>query len=360
MIGVYVHIPYCRTICPYCDFVKLRSRSGVPESFVDALVTEIAAFEGPRAAGSVFFGGGTPSQLNARQTEQVMQALRDAFDLPPDAEITLEANPDDVTPDLAAAWRACGINRISLGVQSFDDRVLRKLGRRHGAEGARRACAVVCDFFENWNLDLIFGAQPIEAWPETLLETRAIAPPHVAGYGLTYEPGTPFEKRAAEAVDDETSLRLYQQMERILADYDHYEISNFARQGRASRHNLIYWHNGEYAGFGPGAYSFLGGVRARNTPLMERYLQKPGTQEEAIRLTAREIKVETLIQHLRLRAGLRLADYAARFGVPVEADFEGELEFLTARGLIERTTTHLRPTAQGFYLNNEIGLALVG
>lgn len=359
MIAVYLHIPYCRTICPYCDFVKERAPGTVPRPFIDALLREIAAHPGPRAARSVFFGGGTPSLLDPRDLEAVLGALHAAFELD-GAEITLEANPDDVTPALMASWRALGVNRVSLGVQSFDDACLRHLGRRHGAAQARRACETVAAHFDTWNLDLIFGAPPIAAWPDTLAQARALDPPHIAAYGLTYEAGTPFERRRHEAVDEDTALALYQQLEDALADYDHYEISNFALPGHASRHNLVYWENGEYAGFGTGAYSFLDGRRARNHANTDAYLRDPGGKCESLALDVREVRVETVIQYLRLREGMPRAAYAARFGHDVLDDFGAQVAALAARGLVEVDPSRLRPTREGFYLNNEIGLALVG
>lgn len=359
MIGIYLHVPYCKTLCPYCDFVKARTRSGVPETFVDAVCAEIAAFEGPRDVGSVFLGGGTPSLLSETQLKRILSSLESRFALH-SPEITAEANPDDLSEGALRAWVDLGINRVSLGVQSFDDRCLRKLGRRHDAARARAACELIARFFPNWNLDLIFGAPPIDAWGETLATALALAPPHIAAYGLTYEPGTPFEKRAHEAVDDETSLQLYQETEAAFAAYAHYEVSNFARPGHESAHNLLYWHNEDYAGFGAGAYSFIGGVRARNHADIDRYLQAPGGKEESLVLDEREVKVETLIQHFRLQAGLPRTRYTARFGVSPEADFSAPLARLIARGLLADIGESLCPTAEGFYLNNEIGLALVG
>lgn len=361
MLGVYLHIPYCKTLCPYCDFVKDRSRTGVPEPFVDALCEEIGDTRGAPEIGSVFFGGGTPSLLSPVQLHRILRALRSAFTWR-DVELTLEANPDDLTADLLKAWRDVGVNRVSLGVQSFDPRVLRYLGRRHDADGARKGCSLLAEHFENWSLDLIFGAPPLEPWQDTLDEAVALNPPHLSAYGLTYEPGTPFEKRVAEAVDDETSLGLYRVLEETLtaAGYGHYEISNFARPGWEARHNLVYWHNGAYAGFGTGAFSFRDGIRARNHSTNDAYLRAPGEKEEALRLTEEEVRVETLIQYFRLREGLPKAVYAKRFGRAVEADYGAVIDRLRSDGLIEESATHLRPTRRGFYLNNEIGLALVG
>jgi len=359
MIAIYLHIPYCRTICPYCDFVKTRSRTGVPEPFVDALCREIDAYDGPGASGSVFLGGGTPSMLSSAQLGRVLAALRGRFRFNDDAEWTVEANPDDVDGPLVQSWRDLGINRVSLGVQSFDKTVLRYLGRRHNADKARAACDLIGDHFDNWNLDLIYGAPPVEAWAATLDEARRIGPPHIAAYSLTYEEGTPFEKRQDRAVDDETALDLFLEAEARLDGYRHYEISNYARPGFASAHNLVYWHNGEYAGFGTGAYSYYNGVRARNHPGIDDYMTNPGEKCEALELTPAEIRVETVIQYLRLQDGLPHRAYAARFGNRVEADFPEALEALLERGLVENTDEALRPTALGFQLNNEIGLALL-
>lgn len=358
-IGIYVHIPFCRTRCPYCDFVSQATPGNVPDAYVSGLCREISAFEGPREATSVFLGGGTPSLLAPKSLETILAVIRKQFRLV-DAEITIEANPDDVTGDLVRQWRDLGLNRVSLGIQSFDDRVLSYLSRRHDAAAARRACKIVAARFENWNMDLIFGARPSACWTETLAECVRFAPPHVAAYGLTYETGTPFEHRRQDALDDDAALALYQEAEQALAAYAHYEISNYAKPAFECRHNLIYWHNEEYAGFGTAAYSFLDGVRARNLERTADYLERPGEKAETLRLTDREIRVETVIQHLRLQNGLLKADYARRFGVPPRQDFAVALDTLLARDLIEEDDLSIRPTRQGFYLNNEIGLALVG
>ena len=360
MFGVYIHIPFCRTKCPYCDFVSLPVGGDPPDAFVKALCREIAAFDGPDRADTLFFGGGTPSLVPPADLGRILDAVFRRFRVAPDAEITLEANPDDVTADRVSAWRGLGINRLSLGVQSFDDRALAWLGRRHDADGARRAIGRTAAVFDNWNMDLIFGGRPHGAWEATLRETAALAPPHVSAYGLTFEEGTPFAARRDQAVDEDTALSLYRQAHRALAAHDRYEISNFCLPGRACRHNLLYWHNEEYAGFGPGAYCFTGGVRAQNPADLEAYLRAPGKKSEALALTPREIKVETLIQHFRLREGITAEGYRERFSASLETDFGAALAGLKGRGLLEWDGCAARPTVPGFELNNEIGLALVG
>jgi len=357
-----------------------------PREFTDALCREIVSFGGSSDIGSIFFGGGTPSLLNERDLDTIFSALRQRFTFR-DPEISLEANPDDVTESLVQMWRDCGINRVSLGVQSFDDEVLRWLGRRHNAASARRACETVEAHFDNWATDLIFGAHPVSSWTATLDQCVSLNPKHVSCYGLTYETGTPFESRANQAVDDDTWLTLYRQAHATLTRsktrtsefrfghlmascpnqnsdlqscYDHYEISNFAKPGYQCRHNLIYWHNEDYAGFGPGAYSYLNGVRARNHTTMDAYLAAPGAKLESLHLTEEEIRLETVIQHLRLKDGLSKHYYRQRFGRDVREDFATPLDVLIKRGLVEENTDIIRPTMAGFELNNEIGLALIG
>ena len=358
MIGVYLHIPFCKKICPYCDFVKRTLKGADADAFVEALCREIATYEGPTRAGSISFGGGTPSMLTPPQFTRILATLRGRFDFI-DPEVSIEANPDDITTENLAAWRDLGINRLSLGVQSFDDEALRHLGRAHDAAQARRACEAVSESFANWSLDLMFGVRPFDRWEQTLRCAAEIAPPHLSSYGLTYEPKTRFAKLADQAIDDEEYVAQFWRVEERLPHLRRYEVSNLARPGHESRHNLLYWRNEAYAGFGPGAYSFIDGVRARNLSKYRAYLETPGAKEEALHLRLDEVKVETAIQALRLAEGLDKTRYASRFGCEVEADFGPQLRELVARGLIEEDTQAIRPTRKGFELNNEIGLALV-
>ena len=370
-IGLYIHIPFCRTLCSYCDFVRNQVTTDIPESFFEAISEEISACEYPAEVRSIYVGGGTPSLVSIEGLGRILDAVRRRFPVrlrvagfytgrdDAGVEITIEANPDDVTPDLARAWRSLGINRVSLGVQSFADPVLRYLGRRHDARRARRACEIIGAEFQNWNMDLIYGAHPVSEWAATLRTCAALCPPHVSVYSLTFEKGTPFETRAHEAVDEDVSLGLYRRACEVLGEYDHYEISNFARSGFQCRHNLIYWRNEEYLGFGPGAYSFVDGVRSRHVESLEAYVARPHAKAETLRLTEREIRIETLIQCFRLAEGLSKAYYQYRFGRSVRDDFGACLDGLLERGLLVEDENAIRPTTRGFELNNEIGLALV-
>ena len=360
-IGVYIHVPYCKLLCPYCDFVKKPAKDPAAlTAFTLALCDEIARFDGPDNVTTVFFGGGTPSLLAPAELDRSFDALHRRFHLNAH-EISFEVNPDDVTADALASWKKVGINRVSLGVQSFDDAVLRYLGRVHDAATAKVACARLADSFENWNIDLMFGAPPIPSWTQSLRSAIDLAPAHVSTYGLTYEPNTPFARRANEAIDDDVYVDLYREADALLneAGFVHYEVSNFARPAYQSEHNLLYWHNLEYAGFGPGAYSFLGDVRSRNQPGISAYEKEPGVKAEALTLSPREVRIETVLQHFRLKDGLPRARYLARFGCDVEDDFGSTLQALYSRGLLACDASRIWPTTRGFELNNEIGLAVV-
>ncbi|MDZ4857593.1 MAG: radical SAM family heme chaperone HemW [Candidatus Hydrogenedentes bacterium] len=359
MIGVYIHIPYCRTICPYCDFVKRPTKGAAPAEFIAALTREISAYKGARDADAIFFGGGTPSLIDPASLATILSVVRRSFAVHAEAELTLEANPDDITSELLDAWIDLGVNRVSLGVQSFNDAALQYLGRRHDANAARKACELVAARFENWNVDLMFGVPPNDAWRDSLAECKRMGSPHVSAYGLTYEAGTPFGKRSNEAIDEDTYLAQYNDALELLTGIERYEVSNYARRGFECLHNLHYWRNEEYAGFGPGAYSFLDGVRARNHAKLEDYLETPGGKMESLALSGDEVRIETIIQHLRLRDGLSRQTYFQRFQRHLDDEFGEPLRMLRERGLVVDDGVVIRPSEQGFELNNEIGLALV-
>ncbi|MEA3366221.1 MAG: hypothetical protein U9Q79_11335, partial [Candidatus Hydrogenedentes bacterium] len=213
--------------------------------------------------------------------------------------------------------------------------------------------------FNNWSMDLIYGAPPVVSWKATLSECVTFVPAHVSCYGLTYEQGTPFGSRANEAIDDDLALECYRLSREVLSDYERYEVSNFARPGFECRHNLYYWRNLEYAGFGPGAYSFIDGIRSMNEASPDAYIKQPGRKADVVHLSNREVRVETLIQHFRLREGVRHQEYSERFDRNLDEDFGPVLKELVSRRLLEECDGGLRPTDVGFELNNEIGLALV-
>ena len=358
MGGLYIHIPFCRTKCPYCDFVSETVQGDVPAEYLNAIHTELSMQESGLEISSVFFGGGTPSLINPEDLDGLLGRLDKHFRLT-DPEITLEANADDVTAERVRQWKTLGINRLSIGVQSFCDETLQYLGRRHDAETARRACALVAERFDNWNMDLIFGARPVHEWIRTLEECQHFAPPHLSAYGLTYEDETPFRLRRDNEVDDAQWLDLYWKTDDLLPLMSRYEISNFSKSGFECRHTLIYWHNEEYIGLGAAAYGFQAGTRYRNCISWRDYMAEPGLKSDVNRLTCREMELETVIQCLRLRAGLSRRYYERRFGAPVETRFGDSLRQLVLAGLLVADSECYRPTRKGFEMNNEIGLALI-
>ncbi|HOJ68385.1 MAG TPA: radical SAM family heme chaperone HemW [Candidatus Hydrogenedentes bacterium] len=362
--SVYIHVPFCRTRCHYCDFVTRAIPGMIPDTYVDGLRREIdRKTENLEPIATLFLGGGTPSLLSPDQLERVLDRLDHRVGLPRDAEISLEANPDDITAPLVQSWRALGVNRVSLGIQSLDDRVLQYLGRRHDARKARQAMELVANTFDNWSVDLMFGALPRNTLEATLDEIIRVAPPHLSVYGLTWEPGTPLYARLDEAPDDETWLELYDTAESMLVagGWEHYEISNYARPGRRCQHNLVYWRNERYEGLGPAAWRFDGIRRERNPNGFRKWLARPGEPDASEVLSDFDIRVETVIQHARLADGIDRNTYLERFGGDLETDFGSALRRCVDEGLMEPLPgdTGWRPTPRGFRLNNRIGLLLL-
>ncbi len=309
--GLYIHVPFCHARCGYCDFVTFTGKEAQIGLYAEALCHEIAMVPSASIA-TVFLGGGTPSLLDARPLSRVFQTLRRHFDLHTDAEITLEANPESVTFEKARAWRSAGINRLSLGLQSFDDKLLKTMGRLHTAQQFRDAYrAVRRAGFANVNIDLIYGfaGQTLESWQDTLENAIALEPEHLSLYALTIEEHTPFGA-AGMRVDEDLQADMYTWARSVLDvhGYEQYEISNFARRGRACRHNLIYWRQQDYWGLGVGAVGCVDGVRWENHKNLPDYFRDikegrlPRAAVENLEPSAR--KFERLMLGLRLREGL--------------------------------------------------------
>jgi oxygen-independent coproporphyrinogen-3 oxidase len=282
MAAAYVHIPFCSAVCPYCDFAVVAGAEDRVEEYIDAVVSEIRLSESWRTLQSVYFGGGTPSHVETRHLTRVLDELGSRHGLAEDAEISLEANPEDFGRDRAEELAGAGFNRVSFGAQSFDEAVLTRLGRRHGAEdidvsvGNARAGG-----FENLSLALIFGTplESDESWNETLRRATALEPDHVSCYALTVEPGTPLHREVragAEAPDPDTQADRYETAERALAavGLHRYEVSNWARPGRECRYNLTVWAQGEYEAYGNSAHRFVDGVRSHNVRRMDAYIDR--------------------------------------------------------------------------------------
>jgi len=345
--GLYLHIPFCSEICPYCDFSVLRGGLPARQRFVRHLLDEIAlvapSWRDPRPFDTVYFGGGTPSLLSEEDLARVLDSCRSQLRLTDDAWVFLEANPEDVTPAACAAWRDLGVRTLSLGVQSFSDESLRFLGRRHSAAQARTAVETALSAgFSTVSVDLIFGLpdQAEDAWRGELQAAMALGPQHLSCYQLTIHPRTGFGVRAARGqlseLPEEQQAGHFELAHRVLADagWPAYEVSNFARgPEHQSRHNRKYWDHTPYLGLGPSAHSFAGARRwwnERNTP---RWQQRVGAGERPVEgeesLDAEALATEALMLGLRTVAGIDLDSFAEHHGIDLLAANEaliGRLE----------------------------------
>jgi putative oxygen-independent coproporphyrinogen III oxidase len=347
--GVYVHVPFCASRCDYCAFATWTDRHHLADAYAAAVVADVARADPPPAT-SVFFGGGTPSQLPA----DLFAAILGAIPLAPGAEVTAECNPDDATAELFATWRAAGVNRVSLGVQSTSAHVLRALGRSHDPAAVTRAVGLVRDAgFPTFNLDVIMGGagETDDDWRRTLDDVLALDPTHVSAYALTVEPGTPLARTPELHPDDDDQADRYLVADDVLtaAGLGWYEISNWARPGHECRHNLLTWDQGDYVGFGCAAHSHEGGRRWWNVRTPERYIEA---------ITQRRSPVageERLDGPTRARERLELA-LRTRGGVPLTALDRNDP---VVDALVRDVGGRLVLTTRGRLLANEVAVRLV-
>jgi oxygen-independent coproporphyrinogen III oxidase len=373
-LSLYIHVPFCVKKCAYCDFNAYSGLGALVDDYTACVTQEIAeAPERGRSIPTVFFGGGTPTFLPAGHLAALLSALRDAFALAPDAEITAEANPSTVDAAKFAAMREAGFNRLSIGVQAFDDRLLRAVDREHSAHEAAGAVAAARQAgFENVSVDLMFGlpTQTRADWDATLNRALALETEHLSLYALTLEPGTRFERLQAGGKltlpDEDTELWMYERaiVRLTAAGYTHYEVSNFARgRDHYARHNLVYWRNEEYLGFGPGAVSYVGGRRWTKEKYPPRYIAKVRAGNdltvESECLEPDAALAETLMLGLRLREGVALSRLQARFGVDPAARFAAPIARLRAKGMLEQEGNRLRLTHHGLLFANDASLELL-
>ncbi|MDI3318088.1 MAG: radical SAM family heme chaperone HemW [Bacillota bacterium] len=368
--GLYVHIPFCHHRCTYCDFVLRPLRPGLVERFLGALereAAELAPLVAGRAAASLYVGGGTPSVLRPDQIERLFGLLRRHFTWQPDAEVTVEANPESLDEERLEAFARQGVNRLSLGVQAWQPEILRRLGRRHGAAEVRRAVELARRAgLDRLNADLMFGlpGQDRAAWEESLEAAIELGFPHLSAYALELEPGTAFGRLHAAGrlalPDDEEVADMYDLARHRLAEagYEQVEISNWARPGFASRHNLLYWRTEEWLGLGPGAASRLGGLEWTDTGDVEGWMaavEAGGPPPRRIgQLDPLRAASDAVILGLRLRRGVDLDAFRRRFGLPLEEAFPGALERALSTGLAELRRGRLRLTEEGCFLANRV------
>lgn len=390
-LELYVHIPFCLRKCAYCDFLSFPADAKTKQSYTEKLIEEIrcqSARTKEYQVVSVFIGGGTPSILDAEDMTRVLKALSEGFRILPGAEITLEANPGTLNPDSLQAYRLAGVNRISLGLQSADDRELRYLGRIHtydeflkSYERVRRAG------FSNVNVDLISAipGQTLESWKNTLKKVVMLKPEHISAYSLIVEEGTPYFERFGnqdggvsltpkerqslmalpELPDEETEREMYYLTRDFLREqgYERYEISNYSRKGYECIHNIGYWTGTEYLGLGLGASSYLEGCRFHNTPDMSAYQQANLDQEEEFqavlrqefyRLTTKEKMEEYMFLGLRLTQGISAHGFVSSFGQNLRNVYGNILDELVREGLMIFEEGYYRLTDRGIDISNYV------
>ncbi|HEV2250947.1 MAG TPA: radical SAM family heme chaperone HemW [Candidatus Limnocylindria bacterium] len=382
MTSLYVHIPFCASRCPYCDFATAPATSPLRARYLAALRVEIAregAALGRPSIDTAFFGGGTPSLLEPDEIRSLGDAIRASFDFRPE-EVTFEANPATLDRARLDAWRALGATRISLGAQSFSARALASLGRTHTAADIAPAVRAARSVGLDVSLDLIFGrpGEPDGEWQADLEAALALGPDHLSAYPLELarEPdegganwgggGWPIVARWREAAaaaqpDDDGQADRYELAAALLrgAGYRHYEIANWARPGTECRHNLVYWRNGEWLGVGAGAHSHLAGLRSRQPGGLLAYVARIERGAGRIAEGGADTAVDTAILALRLDEGLDLAAYGARFGAPARARVDAALRGLDAAGVLERSGDRVALTDRGRFVANEVFVRLV-
>ncbi len=369
--GVYIHIPFCRSKCPYCDFCSFpRPQGDVMRAYTDELIRRIRAAgrdAAGRAVDTVYFGGGTPTVLSADCVRDLTDAVRAAFTVLPDAEITVEGNPATADRAILSAWRAGGVNRLSLGAQSASAKELSALGRlyrwadvEHTVADARAAG------IENINLDFMLGIphQTPASLADTLARALSLAPTHLSAYTLMLEEGTPFARRGRAALGlpadadeaDDRAVALWEQASATLtaAGFEHYEISNYARPGHRSRHNLHTWQCRDYLGLGVAAHSCMNGVRFGQSRDLDAFLRGEDITEFREVLTHDDRVTEFIMLALRLSDGIGEADFAARFGTDFWDTYGDRCRPLLQNGLVERDGGRIRLSERGFPVSNAV------
>ena len=368
IIELYVHIPFCVKKCDYCDFLSAPAGRDTQEQYVQALLHEIQTEGGRRKepVASVFIGGGTPSILEADLLEKILKALYRCFYIEKEAEVTMEANPGTLTLEKLRICRENGVNRLSLGLQSPDDTELASLGRIHDYQQFLESYQMAREAgFHNVNVDLMFGipGQTRDGWEKSLRTVAALNPEHISAYSLIIEEGTPFAARNLKLPDEDTEYQMYEDTARILGEYgfEQYEISNYAKGGKACIHNIGYWTGVSYLGLGLGAASLMDGCRFTNTTSLERYTtasRKPdfpdNIRKDLIKLTRQEQMEEFMFLGLRLRSGISKAEFAKRFGIPIEEIYGDVIRRYKELALLQEENGRIFLSRHGIHVSNTV------
>ncbi|RST61499.1 radical SAM family heme chaperone HemW [Siminovitchia terrae] len=370
MHSAYIHIPFCEHICHYCDFNKFFMNGQPVDEYLQLLEKEFDLYRAQfpdMNLKTIFVGGGTPTALNVRQLDELCSAIRKKLPFSEGGEFTFEANPGDLTLDKLHVLSNYGVNRLSFGVQSFNDELLRKIGRSHEVKDVYRSISHAQQAgFSNISIDLIYAlpGQTVEDFSDTVQKAVELDLPHYSGYSLIVEPKTVFYnlmrkgKLKLPGEDQEAAMyeMLINQMEK--SGLQQYEVSNFSKPGFQSIHNLVYWNNEEYYGFGAGAHGYVKGIRYSNYGPLKKYMEPLGKDLlpvfEQHQVTDREKMEEEMFLGLRKRIGVSIPDFVKKFSINPRVLFQQQIEDLTSKGWLEEKNDSIRLTRQGLFLGNEV------
>ena len=357
MASIYIHIPFCERKCKYCSFVSYE-KCDLLDKYIEVLVKEIKSYASVNVD-TIYIGGGTPSLMSGEQLSKILTAVRQYHNVKSNAEISIECNPNSITKDKLLAYKSCGVNRVSIGVQSLDDKVLGSVGRLHTSEMALKGLAVAREIFDNVSADLIVGL-PYQKAEQVVEDIRKIAPfvTHYSVYSLMLERGTKLfdlvQKGEVVLPNEDTVVDMYDSAVSVLKDlsFERYEVSNF---GLKCKHNLAYWTQKDYYGFGVASHSCVKGVRYSNTESLEEYLDKKCVQE-SYAISKGEAREEYIMLRMRLAEGFSISDYSERFGKLPNMD---KVDKMKKQGLVAVENGYIKATDLGFHLLNHIILELI-
>lgn len=376
--GIYVHFPFCIKKCGYCDFYSVATASAhLMNEYVDSLINEIK-LKSPKYEDSkietVYLGGGTPSLLGARQFSSIIDAIAGHFSLAEDVEITVETNPATINESKLKSYINSGLNRLSLGVQSFSDHDLKILGRSHDAKQVYETIDIIQKLgLENYNLDFIYGIpdQTVGNWLKNLEIAVSLEPKHISMYLLQLSPETPLGTKVLNQeislLEDDTELIMYNEAINYLTAnyYNHYEISNFSKQNYQCKHNMVYWKAKEYLGLGPGAVSFIGNMRCINKPQIVDYikwlgLNKLPPSEVLEEMNPRQLMEDNIILSLRLTEGINIEEFNRKYNTDILLEYKGPIEDSISKSLLKIEKGHLKLTTRGYFLSNQVLCQFIG
>ena len=370
--SLYIHIPFCISKCIYCDFNSIVTKSQIIDEYLQAIEQELQSATGKHSFKTIFIGGGTPTVLNETQLDRLLNMISKHVDVTNLKEYTIEVNPGTLSDEKVIIMKNSHVGRISIGIQSFNDRYLKLLGRIHSANEAKDIFLNLREKgFNNISIDLIYGypAQTLNEWKKDLRECCKLDPEHISAYCLTYEQGTPIvemtDSGTLQKLSEEDELKMYEYTNDFLCDkgYNHYEISNFAKQDKECRHNTVYWENREYIGIGAGAFSYVNGERYCNIKSVKEYTSSSISKKRLIcfseKLPQKQRASEILIMALRMTSGISKKEFTQRSGFDLNELFEKQLNNLTQTGLISFDDERVKLTRKGLSVADSVMMEFV-